>query len=54
MMTIGLGKYTGATQYHRANVTHGYETVITAVGREMLASAHRFARHRGERYDETV
>jgi hypothetical protein len=39
MMTIGLGKYQGATQYHRANVTHGYETVITAVGREMLARA---------------
>jgi hypothetical protein len=39
MMTIGLGKYKGATQYHRANVTHGYETVITAVGREMLDKA---------------
>src|SRR5881409_593203 len=39
MMTIGLGKYRGATQYHQANVTHGYETVITAVGREMLAKA---------------
>jgi len=39
MMTIGLGKYTGATQYHRANVSRGYETVITAVGREMLAKA---------------
>src|SRR5438034_11693360 len=39
MMTIGLGKYRGATQYHRANVTHGYETVITNVGREMLAKA---------------
>src|SRR5262247_1124935 len=39
MMTIGVGKYRGATQYHRANVTHGYETVITAVGREMLAKA---------------
>jgi hypothetical protein len=39
MMTIGLGKYKGATQYHRANVTHGYETVITAVGREMLKRA---------------
>jgi hypothetical protein len=39
MMTIGLGKYQGATQYHRANVNHGYETVITAVGREMLARA---------------
>jgi hypothetical protein len=39
MMTIGLGKYKGATQYHRANVNHGYETVITAVGREMLTKA---------------
>jgi hypothetical protein len=39
MMTIGLGKWRGAVQYHRANVTHGYETVITAVGREMLARA---------------
>ncbi len=39
MMTIGLGKLTGATQYHRANVSRGYETVITAVGREMLAKA---------------
>ncbi len=39
MLTIGLGKYQGATQYHRANVTHGYETVITAVGREVLAKA---------------
>jgi hypothetical protein len=39
MMTIGLGKYKGAIQYHRANVNHGYETVITAVGREVLAKA---------------
>src|SRR5213079_3694971 len=39
MMTIGLGKYTGAIQYHRANIQHGYETVITAVGREMLSKA---------------
>ena len=39
MMTIGLGKWKGALQYHRANVNHGYETVITAVGREMLARA---------------
>jgi hypothetical protein len=39
MLTIGLGKYQGATQYHRANVNHGYETVITAVGREVLARA---------------
>src|SRR2546426_658778 len=39
MMTIGCGKYQGAIQYHRANIRHGYETVITAVGREMLAKA---------------
>ncbi len=39
MMTIGLGKWKGAVQYHRANVTHGYEHVITAVGHEMLARA---------------
>jgi hypothetical protein len=39
MMTIGLGKYTGAIQYHRANIRHGYETVITSVGRAMLAHA---------------
>src|SRR3989442_4958968 len=39
MMTIGLGKWKGALQYHRANVNHGYETVITPVGREMLAKA---------------
>jgi hypothetical protein len=39
MMTIGLGKYRGAIQYHRANIHHGYETVITTVGREMLAKA---------------
>src|SRR5688572_3920252 len=39
MMTIGLGKYTGAVQYHRMNIHHGYERVITTVGREMLAKA---------------
>src|SRR5688572_29845889 len=39
MMTIGCGKYRGAIQYHRANIRHGYETVITAVGREMLGKA---------------
>lgn len=39
MLTIGLGKYQGAIQYHRMNVNHGYETVITAVGREMLGRA---------------
>ena len=51
MMTIGLGKWKGAIQYHRANVTHGYETVITAVGREILSKVkHRVrGRHRRER-----
>jgi hypothetical protein len=39
MLTIGLGKHEGAIQYHRANVQHGYEKVITLVGREMLARA---------------
>jgi hypothetical protein len=39
MMAIGLGKHWGAIQYHRANIHHGYETVITSVGREMLAKA---------------
>jgi len=39
MMTIGLGKHKGAIQYHRANIHHGYETVITAVGREILSRA---------------
>ena len=39
MMTIGLGKYRGAVQYHRTNIHHGYETVITSVGREMLLKA---------------
>ena len=39
MMTIGLGKYRGAIQYHRANIRYGYETVITTVGREMLGKA---------------
>jgi hypothetical protein len=39
MLTIGLGKQKGAAQYHRANVQYGYERVITAVGREVLARA---------------
>jgi hypothetical protein len=39
MMTIGLGKYHGAQHYHRANVQHGYEHVIRAVGRTMLTQA---------------
>ncbi|MFQ5828413.1 MAG: [Fe-S]-binding protein [Candidatus Methylomirabilia bacterium] len=56
MLTIGLGKRKGAAQYHRANVQHGYERVITAVGREMLAKA-RIAFGLGiveNGYDETA
>jgi hypothetical protein len=56
MMTIGLGKHRGAIQAHRANIHHGYETVITAVGREMLARA-RIAFGLGvveNGYDETA
>jgi len=33
MMAIGLGKHTGAIHYHRANIKHGYYTVITHVAR---------------------
>ena len=33
MMAIGLGKHTGAIHYHRANIKHGYYTVITNVSR---------------------
>jgi hypothetical protein len=39
MMVIGLGKHRGAAQYHRASVNHGFEKVITTVGREILAKA---------------
>jgi hypothetical protein len=39
MMAIGCGKHKGAIQYHRAFVNHGFENVITAVGREVLARA---------------
>jgi hypothetical protein len=39
MMTIGLGKYHGAQQYHRANVEYGYEHVIRTVGRTVLTQA---------------
>jgi hypothetical protein len=56
MMTIGLGKHKGAIQYHRANVDHGYEKVITQVGRQMLARA-RIAFGLGvveNGYDETA
>jgi len=56
MMTIGLGKQKGAAQCHRANVQHGYETVITTIGREILAKA-RIAFGLGiaeNGYDETA
>ncbi len=56
MMTIGLGKHKGAVQGHRANIRHRYETVITAVGREMLRKA-RIAFGLGiveNGYDETA
>src|SRR5262245_3184756 len=33
MMAIGLGKHNGAIHYHRANIKHGYYTVITNVAR---------------------
>jgi hypothetical protein len=39
MMTIGMGKHRGAVQAHRANIRLGYETMITALGREMLGRA---------------
>jgi len=38
MMAIGLGKHTGAIQYHRANIKHGYYTVITNVSRVVRAN----------------
>lgn len=56
MMTIGLGKHRGAIQGHRANIRHRYETVVTAVGREMLRKA-RIAFGLGiveNGYDETA
>ena len=56
MLTIGQGKQKGAAQCHRANVQHGYESVITTVGREMLARA-RIAFGLGiveNGYDETA
>lgn len=39
MLAIGLGKHQGAKQYHRAVLDHGFEQVITSVGRAMLAEA---------------
>jgi len=38
MMAIGLGKHTGAIHYHRANIKHGYYTVITNVSRVVRAN----------------
>jgi hypothetical protein len=37
MLAIGLGKHSGAKQYHRALINHGFENVITSVGRAQLA-----------------
>jgi hypothetical protein len=56
MMTIGMGKQRGAIQAHRANIRLGYETMIVALGREMLRSA-RIAFGLGiveNGYDETA
>jgi hypothetical protein len=56
MMTIGMGKHRGAVQAHRANIRLGYETMITALGREMLKCA-RIAFGLGvveNGYDETA
>ena len=56
MMTIGMGKHRGAVQAHRANIRHGYEAMIVALGREMLARA-RIAFGLGiveNGYDETA
>lgn len=56
MMTIGTGKHRGAVQAHRANIRLGYETMITALGREMLRTG-RIAFGLGiveNGYDETA
>jgi hypothetical protein len=56
MMTIGLGKHAGAVQAHRANIRHGYEKVVTELGRAMLGRA-RIAFGLGiaeNGYDETA
>lgn len=39
MMTIGLGKHRGAILYHQAAGRWGYEAVIRAVGRVVMAGA---------------
>jgi hypothetical protein len=39
MMAIGMGKHQGAKQYHRAMVSYGFEKVILAVAREIMAKA---------------
>ncbi len=56
MMTIGMGKHRGAIQAHRANIRLGYETMIVALGREMLRTG-RLAFGLGlveNGYDETA
>ena len=39
MMMIGLGKHTGALQYHRILLEQPYDAVVRAVGRTLLAKA---------------
>jgi hypothetical protein len=39
MMTIGLGKYVGATRYHTAAVDYGMQHMIHTVGRTVLKNA---------------
>src|SRR5215475_2981147 len=38
MMAIGLGKFAGAQHYHTYAYKMGLETVITSIGRQVLAS----------------
>jgi hypothetical protein len=40
MMMIGLGKYAGASVYHRAIVKHSFDRIIRTVGRMVLAKCH--------------
>jgi Lactate racemase N-terminal domain len=40
MMMIGLGKYAGASVYHRAIVKHSFDRIIRTVGRTVLAKCH--------------
>jgi Lactate racemase N-terminal domain len=40
MMMIGLGKYVGASVYHRAIVKHSFDRIIRTVGRTVLTKCH--------------